>query len=101
MSRLRASRHLEVFRRPAPGVYPLAADVQACMHVEERTAYVIEERTPAGVWLLHSAYGSDEALALSRARWWAALCRGRRQFRVCAVLRDSSFVVMGEGAGHA
>lgn len=91
------SRYFDRFHAPVPGVFPLEAEVQATLH----PAYVIEHRTPDGVWSLHSRYGSDEAQALGRARWWSRLCRGRRQFRVCCVVGESSCVVMGEGAGHA
>lgn len=63
--------------------------------------YEIEQRIGDGPWLPKCRYGRDDAWAVARARWWNALLRGRRSFRVVAVLGSTRTVVYGEGASYA
>lgn len=88
------------FFEPRVSSSHLDADVAAC-HAMPRPMYEIEQRIGTGDWQPKCRYGFDDAWAVSRARWWNALLRGRRSYRVVAVLGDRRTVVYGEGASYA
>lgn len=88
------------FFQPVPASSHLDADVAALRAMPEPT-YEIEQRIADGDWLPKCRYGRDDAWAIERARWWNALLRGRRSYRVVVVLGDTRTVVYGEGRGYA
>lgn len=92
----------------APG--DVLAVLGASSHLDEEVAalrampeptYEIEQRIGHGEWAPKCRYGRDDALAVARARWWNALLRGRRSYRVVAVLGNTRTVVYGEGCSYA
>ncbi|AUZ55058.1 hypothetical protein B1L07_08125 [Stenotrophomonas acidaminiphila] len=88
------------FHESVPGVYPLDADVQAVMAAPVAEYWIQQRIVGVPGWTLKCRYGQDVAWAVERVKWWNALLRGRRQYRVVSVLGDSCTVVFGEGAGH-
>lgn len=95
-----ASDRAKRFAAPVPGVFPLAAEVAAMLPMPV-AEYWIQQRIGDGVWTLKCRYGQDADLAVARVKWWNRLLRGRRSYRMVAVLGDSVAVLFGEGARDA
>jgi len=74
----------------------LDVEVEA-LRVLPPVAYEIEQRIGDGDWQQKCRYGDDVAWAVERVRWWNALLRGRRSYRVVSVLGNSRSIVFGEG----
>lgn len=88
------------FYEPLPASSHLDVEVEA-LRAMPQPNYEIEHRIGDGPWLPKCRYGRDDAWAVARARWWNALLRGRRAYRVVAVLGSTRTVVYGEGASYA
>lgn len=56
--------------------------------------YNIQQNDGAG-WQAFAGYGVDEPGAVSSARWYNALLRGRRIFRVVLQLGQTTVVIYG------
>ncbi len=78
----------------------LDAEVEA-LRTLPALEYFIEQRTPGGEWQSKCRYGDNLDLPVSRVRYWNRLLRGRRRFRVVAVMGASRTVVYAEGIADA
>ncbi|WP_152982606.1 hypothetical protein [Stenotrophomonas humi] len=87
------------FYQPLPPSSHLDVEVESVRAMPE-PEYVIEQRIGDGDWQQKCRYGGDVVWAVERVRWWNALLRGRRSYRVVAVLGSSRSVVFGEGMHH-
>jgi hypothetical protein len=62
--------------------------------VNSSDGYFIQEQRD-GAWVRFAFYGCDEPGAVSNARWYNFLTRGRRVFRVILRVADTVAVVYG------